>query len=214
MLMYKINSNQPFQALSRSFHAASYFSFTNLAHSKKGHVTSEDPPLLLTKPPNMLRIPCMSKSSDTSHKTSHYLAVKFAGGKVIYCELKPLVNFHEDDLSKKLEKGWCAMCDLKPVEKKSEGKLIGAVEWDGERFKSNLKEHLHSVKFLQPKLHHHGENEEVVDREAEELRQLVQQRLELEKAAGKKVNFLEWALLCGLLVIMGVFIRYVFLYNH
>ena len=46
------------------------------------------------------------------------------------------------------------------------------------------------------------------------LRQMEQQRLELQKAAGKKVNFLEWALLCGLLVIMGVFIRYVFLYNH
>ena len=54
----------------------------------------------------------------------------------------------------------------------------------------------------------------MVDREAEELRQLEQQRLELEKAAGKKVNFLEWSLLCGLSVIMGVFIRYVFLYNH
>ena len=177
MLMYKIISNQPFQALSSNFHAASYFSFTNLAHSKKGHVTSEDPHLLLTKPPNLSRIHCMFKSSDTSHKPSHYLAVKFAGGKVIYCELKPLVNFHEDDLSKKLEKGWCAMCDLKPVEKKSEGKLIGAVEWDGERFKSNLKEHPHSVKFLQPELHHHGENEEVVDMEAEELRQLEQQIL-------------------------------------
>merc|ERR1719500_1138844 len=77
----------------------------------------------LTKPTNLSHIPCMSKSSDTSPKPSHYLAVKFAGGKVIHCELKPLLNFHEDDFSKKLEKGWCVLCDLRPLEKK-----VGAAE--------------------------------------------------------------------------------------
>ena len=86
------------------------------------------------------------------------------------------------------------MCDLKPVEKKSEGKLIGAVEWDGERFKSNLKEHPHSVKFLQQELHHHGENEEEGGREAEELRQLEQQRLELEEAAGPSTSGVSFVL--------------------
>ena len=37
-----------------------------------------------------------------------------------------------------------------------------------------------------------------------------QQILEIEEAAEKKVNFLEWVLLGGLAVIMGVFIRCVF----
>ena len=217
--MYRIISNQwrPNQPpLSGSFHAASHFSTTHLAHPKKGHAT-EAPHLLmgLTKHPTLSHIPCNSQSSDTSHKPSHYLAVKFAGGKVFYCELKPLVNFHEDDLSKKMEKGWCALCDLRPVEKKGKGKLIGAVEWDGERFKSILREHLDSVKFLQQELHHHGEKEEEIGRdlEAEELTQLEQQRLELEEGAMKKVNLLEWALLGGLAVIMGVFIRYENLLN-
>jgi len=208
--------NQPSKGMSRSFHATSCFSTTHLTHLK-GLVT-EAPHLVkgLTKPPKMTHIPCTFKSSDTSHKTSHYLAVKFAGGEIIYCELKPLVNFHEDDLFKKLQKEWCALCDLKPVEKKGggvlEGKLIGAVEWDGERFKSILKEHLNleknNVKFLEQELHHIGEQkEEVGSREAEELVQLEQVRLELEEAAVKKVNLLEWALLFGLATIMGVFIR-------
>jgi len=213
MAMYKIISkqrqpNQPSKALSRSYLAASYFSTTHITCPKKGLVT-EAPYLSmgLTKPPNLSHIPCMSKSSDISPKPSQYLAVKFAGGKVIHCELKPLVNFHEEDLSKKLEKGWCVLCDLRPLEKKIEGKLVGAVEWDGERFKSILKEHLDSVKFLQHEMHHLGEKEEEVGREAEELRQLEKQRLELEGAAERKVSFLEWVLLGGLLVIMGVFIR-------
>ena len=219
MAMHKIicKQQQPnqFKALSRSYHAAGYFSTTHLRCPKKGPAT-EAPHLSmgLTKPTNLSHIPCMSKSSDTSPKPSHYLAVKFAGGKVIHCELKPLLNFHEDDFSKKLEKGWCVLCDLRPLEKKVEGKLVGAVEWDGERLTSILKEHLDSVKFLQHEMHHLGEKEEEVGREAEELRQLEQQRLELEGAAEKKVIFLEWVLLGGLLVIMGVFIRYVFLCNH
>ena len=213
MAMHKIicKQQQPnqFKALSRSYHAAGYFSTTHLSCPKKGPATEAPHLSGLTKPTNLSHIPCMSKSSDTSPKPSHYLAVKFAGGKVIHCELKPLLNFHEDDFSKKLEKGWCVLCDLRPLEKKVEGKLVGAVEWDGERLTSILKEHLDSVKFLQQELHLIGEREEEVVREVEELRQLEQQRLEMEEAAEKKVNFLEWVLLGGLAVIMGVFIRYV-----
>ena len=185
------------------------YKITRLACPKK--VLATEAPHLsmgLTKPTNLSHIPCMSKSSGTSPKP--YLAVKFAGGKVVHCELKPLLNFHEDDFSKKLEKGWCVLCDLRPLEKKVEGKLAGAVEWDGERLISILKEHLDSVTCLQQELHHIGEREE----EVEELRQLEQQRLEMEEAAEKKANFLEWVLLGGLAVIMGVFIRYVFLCNH
>ena len=96
------------------------------------------------------------------------------------------------------------MCDLKPLEKISKGKLIGAVEWDGERFKSIQGENLDSGKFLQQELHQLGEKEE------KEQAQLEQQRLEVVESVMKKVNFLEWALLCGLAVIMGVFIRCVF----
>ena len=146
----------------------------------------------------------MSKSSDTTHNPPHYLAVKFAGGKVINCEVKPL---DKDDLPRKLERGLCALCDLKPVEKISKGKLIGAVEWDGERFKSILGGNLDSGKFLQQELHQLGEEEE------KEIAQLEQQRLEVVETVMKKVNFLEWALLCGLAVIMGVFIRCVFCVN-
>ena len=185
------------------------YKITRLACPKK--VLATEAPHLsmgLTKPTNLSHIPCMSKSSGTSPKP--YLAVKFAGGKVVHCELKPLLNFHEDDLPKKLEKGWCVLCDLRPLEKKVEGKLAGAVEWDGERLTSILKEHLDSVEFLQQELHLIGEKEEEVVREAEELRLLEQQILEMEEAAEKKVNFLEWVLLGGLAVIMGVFIRYVF----
>merc|ERR1719300_7694 len=202
--------------MSRSFHATSPLSTTHLTHLK-GLVT-EAPRLFkgLTKPHNFSHISRNFKSSDTCHKTSHYLAVKFAGGKVIYCEVKPLVNFGEDDLFKKLEKGWCALCDLKPMEKMGKGvleeKLIGAVEWDGKRFKSILKEHLNleksNVKFLEQELHGHRERkEELGSKEAEELAQLEQERIELERATVKKVNFLEWALLFGLAATMGVFIR-------
>ena len=207
--------------MSRSFHATRPLSTTHLTHLK-GLVT-EAPHLFkdLNKLHNFFHISCNFKSSDTFHKTSHYLAVKFAGGKVIYCEVKPLVNFGEDDLFKKLEKGWCALCDLKPMEKMGKGvleeKLIGAVEWDGKRFKSILKEHLNleksNVKFLEQELHGHRERkEELGSKEAEELAQLEQERIELERAAVKKVNFLEWALLFGLAAIMGVFIRYKFFF--
>ena len=134
MAMYKLISkrrpnttSRAGQHLSRSFQAVAYFStapqkgievsnlFTGRTKSSKLSGTSH-----------------MSKSSDTSHNPPHYLAVKFAGGKVINCEVNPL---DEDDLPRELERGWCALCELRPVEKISKGKLIGAVEWDGERFK-------------------------------------------------------------------------------
>ena len=215
--------NQLIKAMSKSFHATSYISTSKLTHLSG--LAIEAPYLFkgIIKPTKVSHTPRSSISSDVSQKSSDYIAVKFAGGKVIYCQLKPLVNFHEDDLSKKLEKGWCALCDLKPVDPSVEqrgegvldGKLIGAVEWDGERFKSILEEHLYmkkiinkesSFKSLQQNLGG-KETQEGVVKVAEELALLEQQRLELEELVVKKVNFLEWATLFGLAAVMGTFIR-------
>ena len=193
-LISKRRSNTTSRALSRSFLAVAYFSTAPQKGIEVSNLFTGR-----TKSSKLSGTPRMSKSSDTTHNPPHYLAVKFAGGKVINCEVKPL---DENDLSRKLERGLCALCDLKPVENISKGKLIGAVEWDGERFKSILGEN--PDRFLQQELHQLGEKEE------KELAQLEQQRLEVVETAMKKVNFLEWALLCGLAVIMGVFIRCVF----
>ena len=147
--LYKIISkrhpNQPSMTLSRSFQAVTYFSSALQKGLDVSHLF-----IGVTKPLQLSHTHCKSKSSDTSIKPPHYLAVKLAGGKVIYCEVKPLLD-HEEEFSKKLEKGWCVMCDLKPLEQKGKGKLIGAVAWDGERLKSSLMEHLDlgTAKFLQ-----------------------------------------------------------------
>ena len=164
---------------------------------------------------------------------------------MIHCHLKPLVNFYEDDLLKKMKQGWCVLCDLKPVDSigreldgveinvAGDGKLIGTVEWDGKRFEAISKEHLDLEIFLtilKKMLSTHGEKgtQELIELVIEEglekkkslqlLKQMLHihgekdsqlERLELEKLAEWKVNFLAWTVLFSLLVILGVFIRYV-----
>ena len=167
---------------------------------------------------------------------------------MIHCHLKPLVNFYEDDLLKKMKQGWCVLCDLKPVDSIGreldgveinvagdgfDGKLIGTVEWDGKRFEAISKEHLDLEMFLtilKIMLSTHGEKgtQELIELVIEEglekkkslqlLKQMLHihgekdsqlERLELEKLAEWKVNFLAWTVLFSLLVILGVFIRYV-----
>ena len=200
------------------------------------------------KSPKLFQNDNLLASSDQSHNPCPYLVVKFPGGEVIHCHLKPLVNFYEDDLLKKMKQGWCVLCDLKPVDSIGreldgveinvagdgfDGKLIGTVEWDGKRFEAISKEHLDLEMFLtilKKMLSTHGEKgtQELIELVIEEglekkkslqlLKQMLHihgekdsqlERLELEKLAEWKVNFLAWTALFSLLVILGVFIRYV-----
>lgn len=169
---------------------------------------------------NLLKFPSgfSNLTISISSLPAHHLAVKLADGKVVWCKLKPVVNHQDSDVQTKLEKGWCILCDLAPVEGGSEdvldGKLIGAAEWDGENFRSILEEVFNMNKSLesstlqkewrlQEKKHQGG-----ADGVAEELDQLEKQRLELELMAESATNFFDWATLFILAVIWGMFVRY------
>ena len=169
---------------------------------------------------NLLKFPTGFSNLTISFSSlpAHHLAVKLADGKVVWCKLKPVVNHQDSDVQTKLEKGWCILCDLAPVEGGSEdvldGKLIGAAEWDGENFRSILEEVFNMNKSLESstlqkkwrlkqKKHQGG-----TDCVAEELDQLEKQRLELELMAESATNFFDWATLFILAVIWGMFVRY------
>ena len=174
---------------------------------------------------NLLKFPSGFSNLTISFSSlpAHHLAVKLADGKVVWCKLKPVVNHQDSDVQTKLEKGWCILCDLAPVEGGSEdvldGKLIGAAEWDGENFRSILEEVFNMNKPLESsalqkkwrlkqKKHQGG-----TDCVAEELDQLKKQRLELELMAESATNFFDWATLIILAVIWGIFVRYNCLYT-
>ena len=169
---------------------------------------------------NLLKFPTGFSNLTISFSSlpAHHLAVKLADGKVVWCKLKPVVNHQDSDVQTKLEKGWCILCDLAPVEGGSEdvldGKLIGAAEWDGENFRSILEEVFNMNKPLEfsalqkkwrlkRKKHQGG-----ADGVSEELDQLEKQRLELELMAESATNFFDWATLFILAVVWGIFVRY------
>jgi len=168
---------------------------------------------------NLLKFPTGFSNLAISFSSlpAHHLAVKLADGKVVWCKLKPVVNHQDSDVQTKLEKGWCILCDLAPVEGGSEdvldGKLIGAAEWDGENFRSILEEVFNMNKPLEfsalqkkwrlkRKKHQGG-----ADGVSEELDQLEKQRLELELMAESATNFFDWATLFILAVVWGIFVR-------
>ena len=89
---------------------------------------------------NLLKFPTGFSNLAISFSSlpAHHLAVKLADGKVVWCKLKPVVNHQDSDVQTKLEKGWCILCDLAPVEGGSEdvldGKLIVPLNGMGKTF--------------------------------------------------------------------------------
>ena len=67
---------------------------------------------------NLLKFPTGFSNLTISFSSlpAHHLAVKLADGKVVWCKLKPVVNHQDRDVQTKLEKGWCILCDLAPIE--------------------------------------------------------------------------------------------------